>query len=69
MVCICITSVHSQLQVDSLGYVAVGMTNADIDLKPGATLRIINNGTIETRHGFKVPIGAIVDIKRGKIIN
>jgi len=29
-VCLCITSVHSQLQVDSAGYVGVGITNAVI---------------------------------------
>lgn len=44
------------------------LTNANINLKPGATLRIINNGTIESRKGFKAPIGAIVDIKYGRIL-
>lgn len=44
------------------------LSNADIELKPGATLQLINNGIIETRNGFEVPIGAIVDIIYGQIL-
>ena len=34
----------------------------------GATLRILNNGVIETRNGFTAPVGAIVEISHGKIL-
>lgn len=44
------------------------LSNADIILKPGATLRIINGGIIETRSGFETPIGALVEILNGQII-
>ena len=44
------------------------LINANLDLKPGATLRIINNGTIETRNGFTAPVGAKVEISHGKIL-
>ena len=41
---------------------------ADIDLKAGATLRIINGGVLETRNGFVAPVGANVTISNGKIL-
>ena len=44
------------------------ISNVDLDLKPGATLRIINNGILEARHAFTTPIGAVVEIRHGKII-
>ena len=44
------------------------LTNAKLDLKPGSTLHIINNGIIETRNGFNAPVGAIVEISHGKIL-
>ena len=44
------------------------LSNVDLILKPGATLRIINNGILETRDGFEAPIGAIVDIQYGQIL-
>lgn len=44
------------------------LSNADIEMKPGATLQLINNGIIETRNGFEVPRGAIVDIIYGQIL-
>lgn len=44
------------------------LTNAKLDLKPGGTLRILNNGIIETRNGFDAPIGATVEISHGKIL-
>ena len=44
------------------------LTNAKLDFKPGSTLRIINNGIIETRNGFKAPVGAKVEISHGKIL-
>ena len=63
--------VNGTLIVESGGILIIDggkLTNANVDLKPGATLRIINNGTIETRSGFKAPVGAKVDIKHGKIL-
>ena len=44
------------------------LSNADIVLKTGATLRIINDGILQTRNGFEAPIGAIVEIQSGQII-
>lgn len=44
------------------------LSNVDLFLKPGATLRIINNGTIETHNTFEAQVGSIVDIVYGKII-
>ena len=43
------------------------LSNVDLVLKAGASLRIINGGVIETRNGFIAPIGAIVNIVEGKI--
>jgi len=45
-----------------------GVLNADVVLKSGATLRIINDGTVETRNAFEAQLGSIVDIVYGKII-
>ena len=44
------------------------LSNAKLDLEPGATLRILNNGVIETRNGFTAPVGAKVEISHGKIL-
>lgn len=44
------------------------LTNVDLVLKPGSTLRLINGGSIETRNGFNVPVGVIVSIDNGQII-
>jgi hypothetical protein len=44
------------------------LSNADLLLKAGASLQIINNGIIETRNGFEAPIGVKVDIINGKIL-
>jgi hypothetical protein len=42
--------------------------HAELELKTGATLQIINGGIIETRNGFFAPIGVIVDIVNGQIL-
>ena len=42
-------------------------SNVELVLKPGAFLQIINGGIIETRNGFKAPVGAKVLIDKGKI--
>lgn len=44
------------------------LSNAELLLKAGASLQIINDGIIETRNGFEAPIGAKVDIVNGKIL-
>lgn len=44
------------------------LSNVELVLKPGATLRILNGGILEARKGFKAPQGAIVDVRRGKIL-
>ena len=65
------TSGVCPLTVDAGGTLIIDggkLTNAKLDLKPGATLRIINNGIIETRNGFKAPVGAKVEISHGKIL-
>ena len=62
---------NGTLTVESGGTLIIDgakLSNAKLDLKPGATLRIINNGTIETRNGFTAPVGAKVEISHGKIL-
>ena len=62
---------YSRVIVEAGGTLIVDnktLSNADIVLKPGATLRIINGGIIETRNGFEAPIGTIVEIQSGQII-
>lgn len=62
---------NGTLTVESGGKLIIDggrLSNAKLDLKPGATLRIINNGTIETRNGFTAPVGATVEISHGKIL-
>ena len=44
------------------------LSNVNLELKPGATLRILNGGVIETRNGFTAPVGAKVEISHGKIL-
>jgi hypothetical protein len=44
------------------------LSNVDLELKPGASLQIINNGIMETRDGFDAPAGAIVHVAYGQII-
>ena len=61
---------NSQVIVESGGIIIIDggtLTNVDLVLKPGACLRIINNGFLGTRNGFDIPIGAIVDVEYGQI--
>ena len=61
---------NSRVIVESGGQLVVDggtLSNVDIDLKAGATLRIINGGIIETRNDFVAPVGAVVDIQHGSI--
>lgn len=59
-----------RMVVESGGHLIIdgGRLNADLILRPGATLRIINDGTIDTCKPFETQIGVIVDIVYGKII-
>lgn len=62
---------NNRLIVESGGNLIIDggtISNADIVLKPGASLRIINGGIIETRNGFEAPIGTTVDVLNGKIL-
>ena len=43
------------------------MSIADVVMKTGSSLRIINNGIIETQNGFNVPLGTTVEIENGQI--
>lgn len=43
------------------------LSNADLMLKAGASLQIINGGIIETRNGFAAPLGVHVNIENGEI--
>ena len=61
---------NSRVIVESGGKLIIDggtFSNVDIDLKAGASLRIINGGVMETRNGFKAPVGAKVEIINGKI--
>lgn len=61
---------NSLVIVESGGQLVVDggtLSNVDIDLKAGATLRIINGGIIETKNDFVAPVGAVVDITHGEI--
>lgn len=62
---------NSRVIVESGGKLIVNggtLSNVDLVLMPGSTLRIINNGILETRNGFEAPVGAIVDIQYGQIL-
>ena len=61
----------STIIVESGGKLIVNggtISNVNIDLKIGSTLRIVNNGKIETQRGFLAPVGAAVYIEYGQII-
>ena len=62
---------NSRVIVESGGELIIDggtLSNANLVLKSGATLRIINNGIIELRNGFEAPLGTIVDIDNGQIL-
>ena len=44
------------------------LSNAELVLKPGASLQIVNGGIIETRSGFVAPLGVSVEIDNGQIL-
>lgn len=60
----------STIIVESGGRLTVNggtISNVNIDLKAGSTLRIINNGKLETQKEFTAPLGALVDVVYGQI--
>ena len=62
---------NGTLTVESGGKLIVDggkLSNVNLDLRPGANLMMLNNGIIETRKGFKAPVGAKVKIIRGKVL-
>jgi hypothetical protein len=62
---------NSRVIVESGGKLIIDggtLSNVDIDLKVGSSLRIINGGVMETKNGFKAPVGAKVEIVKGKIM-
>lgn len=62
---------NSQVIVESGGQLIIDggtLSNVDLDLKAGSTLRIINGGVIDTSNGFRAPLGAIVDVVYGQIM-
>lgn len=62
---------NSHVIVESGGELTIDggkLSCVDIELKAGATLRIINDGTIDCQNKIIAPIGALVDIVKGKII-
>ena len=62
---------NSRVIVEAGGKLVINggtLSNADLILKSGASLRIINGGTIETRNGFEAPVAPLVDIEYGQIL-
>lgn len=61
---------NSRIMVEPGGKLIIDggiLSNVELVLKPGAFFQIINNGIMENRNGFIVPIGAIVDVENGQI--
>jgi len=62
---------NSDVIVESGGKLIINggkLSNANLVLKPGSSLQIINDGIIETRNGFVAPVGVFVDIGNGRIL-
>ena len=62
---------NSRVIVESGGKLIINggtLSNAELLLKPGASLQIINGGVMETRNGFEAPVGALVNIENGRIM-
>lgn len=62
---------NSKVIVESGGKLIIDggtLSNVDVVLKTGATLRIINGGIIEIRNEFSAQLGATVEIVNGQII-
>lgn len=61
---------NNQVIVETGGTLVIDggkLTNANIVMKTGSLLRIINNGIIETQNGFNAPLGTTVEIENGQI--
>ena len=62
---------NSRMIVESGGKLIIDggtLSNVDLVLKSGASLQIINHGTLDTRNGFEAPLGAVVDVEEGQIL-
>ena len=62
---------NSRVIVESGGQLLIQggkLSNVDLVLKPGATLRITEGGILYTRNGFEAPGGAYVSIDNGRIL-
>lgn len=62
---------NSRVIVESGGKLIINggtLSNVNLVLKPGATLRIINGGIMDSRNAFEAPNGAIVDLQYGQIL-
>lgn len=62
---------NCKVMVESGGQLIIDggtLSNVDLDLKPGSSLRLINGGVVETANGFDAPVGATVDIVYGQIL-
>lgn len=62
---------NSRVIVESGGQLIIDggtLSNVDLDLKAGSTLRIINGGVLDTSNGFEAPLGVTVDVVYGQIM-
>ena len=62
---------NSRVIVESGGKLIIDggtLSNVDLVLKAGSTLRIINGGVIDTSNGFEAPLGVTVDVVYGQIM-
>lgn len=62
---------NSRVIVESGGVLIINggtMSNVNLILKTGASLRLINGGVIVTQNGFKAPLGTTIDIINGQIL-
>lgn len=62
---------NCKVMVESGGQLIIDggtLSNVDLVVKAGASLRIINGGVIETSNGFNAETGATVDIVYGQIL-
>lgn len=62
---------HCRVIVEAGGKLIIAggtLSNVDLILQPGSSLRITNGGIIETRNSFDAPVGALVEILNGQIL-
>jgi hypothetical protein len=62
---------NCRLIVESGGQLVIDggkLSNVNLDLKPGASLRIVFGGVLDTVNDFEAPLGATIDIANGEIL-